>query len=393
MNIEAQGFSGLIGLGPNSGSKIWDEIDETSGYSVLNRIFVENNVSSPYITFYLDRANGTVVSNTGLMTIDEVLPQYSNITSHTKLMVDKVHRLTDADQHWQVLTDVNGITGPDGNAIALDSFVPSAPDGQLVAVLDTGFTLTQVPRYVSDAIYGRIPGAVFNEKNQFWTVPCDSLINVSFKFGGVEIPIHPLDTVMSEFNYKDANGKTACVGSFQPITSAFSLLGEYDIVLGMSFLRNTYTYIDFGNFVKGGTFDHDPFAYIMPITNKGKAHDIFVNTRMGGVDVSGDSAHALLPADQGQKSPIPDSEKKKEIQAKILSRWPYIFLGCLVFLLLLVGFGIWKCCKRRRQRREKKMAAKLGLGGKPQGNRTYLELQDSHGYGSSQTKLNYYQSR
>jgi hypothetical protein len=223
VNIEAQGFSGLIGLGPNSGSKIWDKISETSGYSVLNRIFVEKPVSSPSITFYLDRANGTVVSNTGMMTIDEVLPQYSNITSYTKLMVDKVHRLTDADQHWQVLTDTNGIIGPDGNTIALDSIVPSAPDGQLVAVLDTGFTLTQVPRYVSDAIYGRVPGAVFNEKNQFWTVPCDSLINVSFKFGGVEIPIHPLDTVMSEFGYKDANGKAACIGS----VSLFLIISFY----------------------------------------------------------------------------------------------------------------------------------------------------------------------
>ena len=40
---------------------------------------------------------------------------------------------------------------------------------------------------------------------------------------------------------------------------------------------------------------------------------------MGGVDVSGDSAYALLPADQGQKSPIPEEEKKKELQANILS--------------------------------------------------------------------------
>lgn len=213
VNIGAQGFSGLIGLGPNSGSKIGDQISDTSGYSVLNRIFVENSMSSPYITLYLDRANGTAVSNTGMMTIDEVLPQYSNITSYTKLMVDKVHRLTDADQHWQVLTDNNGIIGPDGNTITLKSIAPSAPDGQLVAVIDTGYTLTQVPRYVSDAVYGRVPGAVFDEKSQFWTVPCDSLINVSFKFGGAEIPIHPLDTVMSEFNYKDANGNTACVGS------------------------------------------------------------------------------------------------------------------------------------------------------------------------------------
>ena len=128
----------------------------------------------------------------------------------------------------------------------------------------------------------------------------------------------------------------------------------------------------------------------MPTTNKDKAHNDFVQARMGGVDVSGDSAHALLPPDQAQKSPIPEEEKKKELQAKILSRWPYIFLGCLIFVLSLIGFGIWKCCQRRRRRRAKKMNAELGLGGKDQGNRTYLELQDSRDYGSSQTKLNHY---
>lgn len=218
LNIQAQGFSGLIGLGPNSGSKIYDDLSGSTGDSVLNRIFIENNVSSPSITFHLDRANGSV-SNTGMLTIDEVLPQYSNITSYTKLPIDKVHRLTDADQHWQVLTDTNGIIGPDGNAITLDSIVPSAPNGQLVAVLDTGFTLTQVPRTVSDAIYGRVPGAVFDTKNEFWTVPCDSLLSISFVFGGVQIPIHPLDTVMSEFNYQNANGTTVCVGSVSSFPS------------------------------------------------------------------------------------------------------------------------------------------------------------------------------
>jgi len=131
----------------------------------------------------------------------------------------------------------------------------------------------------------------------------------------------------------------------------------------------------------------------MPITHKDKAHTEFVNARMDGVDVSGDAAHALLPPDQAQKSPIPESEKKKELQAKILSRWPYIFLGCLILVISLVAFGIWKCCKRRRQRREKKLAAELGLEGKGQRDHTYLELEDSNGYGNSRAKLDYYPGR
>ena len=55
-----------------------------------------------------------------MLTIGEVLPQYSSVTSYNELIVDKVHRLTDADQHWQILTDTNGVIGPDGNNITLE---------------------------------------------------------------------------------------------------------------------------------------------------------------------------------------------------------------------------------------------------------------------------------
>ena len=44
------------------------------------------------------------------------------------------------DQHWQVLTDAgNGIIGPDGNPVVLDSIVPNAPKEQFVAVIDSGY--------------------------------------------------------------------------------------------------------------------------------------------------------------------------------------------------------------------------------------------------------------
>ena len=116
----------------------------------------------------------------------------------------------------------SGVIGPDGQPIQVKSFVPSAPDNELVVVIDSGYTLPQVPRSMSDAIYGRVPGAVYDVTRGYWTVPCDSLVNLTFRFGGVEIPIHPLDVVMSEFSYKDANGNPACVGSVS-VTAAYQI--------------------------------------------------------------------------------------------------------------------------------------------------------------------------
>jgi hypothetical protein len=95
-----------------------------------------------------------------------------------------------SDQHWQVLTDKDvGLKGPDGQYVKVKSIVPSAPKGKLVAVIDSGFTFSQVPRDVSDQIYGRVKGAVYDERNEYWTVPCGQMLNIAFSFGGKEYPI------------------------------------------------------------------------------------------------------------------------------------------------------------------------------------------------------------
>ena len=144
VNISSQGYEGLIGLGPNTGSVIRDKIDDASGDSVLDRIFSQNTTSANYLTVLLNRLGDPTSPATGQLTISETLPQYPNISSMPKLPVTKVHKLTDEDQHWQVLTDVNGVLGPDGQPIVTKSIVPKSPDGQLVAVFDSGFTLPQV---------------------------------------------------------------------------------------------------------------------------------------------------------------------------------------------------------------------------------------------------------
>lgn len=47
----------------------------------------------------------------------------------------------------------------------------------------------------------------------------------------------------------------------------------------------------------------------------------------------------------------------------VLSRWPEIFVGCLAFVLIVIGVITWRCCvaRRRRRARTAQQAAKMGL--------------------------------
>ena len=90
------------------------------------------------------------------------------------------------------------------------------------------------------------------------------------------------------------------------------------------------------------------------LTDVSAARKEFVELRLAGQDViDSDTRWALLPADQTVKSPVSDEEKKKKYQEMVLSRWPYILLGCLAFLALSIGFCVWKCCQRRRANKGK----------------------------------------
>jgi hypothetical protein len=343
-NIHSQGYDGLFGLGNNDGSVIHKKTNENS---FLDRYFSQDNLSDNYITIMLDRKFDPNATYSGQLTISELVPGYEQIANVSKLDVDKVNRLLKDDQHWQALTDKNiGIIGPDGQPIEIESVVPSAPSGQLVAVFDSGFTFSQVPRDVSDAIYGRVQGAEYDTQNQYWTVPCGQYLNISFNLGGMNYPIHPLDTVDDNFNILSPSGDPACIGAFQPITTAFSMLGHYDMILGMNFLRNAYALFDFGSWT-GSSSDGKPYMQLLSMTNTQSAEQDFVQVRLNGQDTTNDSQWALLPSSQMQHSPVSEAEKKRAYQEYILSRWPYIFGGCFVLILLLIGFCIRRCCCKR----------------------------------------------
>lgn len=115
-------------------------------------------------------------------------------------------------------------------------------------------------------------------------------------------------------------------------------------------VRNTYTLLDYGNFIDEASSDRDdPFVQLLSVTDVNQAHADFVKVRLNGVDTTNDPSKALLPASQGQTSPESAAEKKAHLEEKILSRWPYILLGCFVFVALIIGLIVWRCCCRRKK--------------------------------------------
>lgn len=77
-------------------------------------------------------------------------------------------------------------------------------------------------------------------------------------------------------------------------------------------MRNAYTLFDYGDWVDETANDRsDPYIQLYPTTDKAAARNDFIKVRLNGVDTTNSSAQALLPADQGLKSPISKEEKKK----------------------------------------------------------------------------------
>lgn len=138
--------TGLIGLGPNFGSQVHNALNDPSGDAVLDRIFKQNTSTPNVLSILLGRDDDPSDRFPGDLTVGEVLPGYDDINSQPKLNVSQVSVTDLGDQHWQTLLDPNGIIGPDGKTIDIDTQVKTTSNKkQLTAVFDSGFSLPQVP--------------------------------------------------------------------------------------------------------------------------------------------------------------------------------------------------------------------------------------------------------
>jgi hypothetical protein len=193
-----------------------------------------------FSTVYLGRSDDPSDQFPGDLTVGEVLSGYEDVSNQPKLPVTQVSVAYSGDQHWQTLLDPNGIIGPDGKSVSFQSKISK----QATVVFDTGFSLPQVPKVVSDAFYSSASGSTFTNVTgvgSVWLLPCTQELNVTFNFGGKSIPIHPLDmsidpTDLGLPEMQTSDGADACIGTFQPISVDSP---NYDMILGMAFRELT----------------------------------------------------------------------------------------------------------------------------------------------------------
>lgn len=78
---------GLIGLGPNKGSNVFNVMGSSSGAAVVDRIFRQNTSTPNFISVLLGRYDDPTDTFPGDITVGDILDGYSNISSQSKLDV------------------------------------------------------------------------------------------------------------------------------------------------------------------------------------------------------------------------------------------------------------------------------------------------------------------
>ncbi|KZT69430.1 acid protease [Daedalea quercina L-15889] len=248
-------MQGVLGVGPYGGSQIYNTLNGTpyNGQNLVTNIFNSLLDEAPYMTFLLSRTN-TGVAKGGVLSIGELVSNLTRIIKTPKLPVV-------APCGW--LTMSGGVLVNDKYHPAYT--VPTATGSKSVAIFDTGTTVGQLPRAVVDFIYKDIPGAVWDESQSTYKLPCQSKLNMSMIFGGVALPIHPIDAII--VGVADS-GIVTCYAAFEAADNGVMVLGD-------TFMRNVYTLLNFGDQLTHRGGNEPAYIQLLSVTDPEQAWNEF----------------------------------------------------------------------------------------------------------------------
>ena len=154
----------------------------------------------------------------------------------------------------------------------------------------------------------------------------------------------------------------------------------------MAFLRNAYLLINYGDFRDGTTNKDDPYVQLLSTTNPAEAHEDFVQTRLNGIDTTGDQR--LLNTTQIKSSGDPGNADDGNNDDSSVGSWlskHYVVIaiagGSAVAGLLLLALLCYWLRARRQKRALRSGFARSGGGGYATGKRGRFHEAEAGGDG------------
>ncbi|KAJ7830150.1 aspartic peptidase domain-containing protein [Mycena olivaceomarginata] len=240
------GLDGLIGLAFDGTSasditRVLTPLGPTVGQPFLFNIFDLTPAQDNFIGISLSRTDDLEGSADASFTINELDETYA---AHVQGLPE-VPLFPGDNGRWSVLVDRINVNGMD---VPLTSAVPNAPNGSIVAVMDTGTPTATLPPDILYGIYSQIPGALVgvNGSDMVFLIPCNTSAIVTVVIGGLGYVIHPLDlSDITSQTDDNGNNVTACVSTIA--SSAVASQADFDSLFGDTFMRNFYSVFNFGD--------------------------------------------------------------------------------------------------------------------------------------------------
>ncbi|EJD36256.1 acid protease [Auricularia subglabra TFB-10046 SS5] len=263
-NLEAlkkYGISGILGLGLDGGALIPTILtgEDAEAHSFLGNIFAQNASAGSFTTWYLGR------DGDGLMTINELPESYAEPIKAAPEII--VHSPLAGDiPRWAIEVASIEVGGKKTDLIS----ELTGGTTRAIAVVDTGATLSFIPKEITDLIYSGVPGAKYASTVGVWVVPCTASIDVAFTIGRTRYFVDPLDVLSRPAEIK-IGGKAAsvCIGGFIPAPAALQQQLELDLLLGDNFLRNVFSVLHYNT----------PSMQLLSVTDETEAKAQFAGLR------------------------------------------------------------------------------------------------------------------
>ncbi|RPD63822.1 acid protease [Lentinus tigrinus ALCF2SS1-6] len=265
-DLDLTDYDGIMGMAFDN-TEIYDKIQGAWGTAAadelarapITSIFAQDTSRPNNFDVQLGRTSELEDIAEGAFIISDHADDFESVTKAPQLP-------RFVDSHWSIVMDAMLVNG---KSFAFNqSRVAGVPSGKTIAVLDSGFSLPQLPGPAVDAIYSSIPGTQYNPSGHEWYTPCNASTNLTFVFGGQEFPVHPLDLAFPVAAPLDINGTgvtnvTVCLNRYQQST----LDDSFDLILGDAFLRNVYASFDYGDYYPGNNTNGLPFVQMLSTTN------------------------------------------------------------------------------------------------------------------------------